>query len=166
MSRRLRRLPTKHELGVWRGYIETAEAVRSKLADQLQVDFGLSSGDYQVLLTLSEAPGNRLRSTELAAKMGWEKSRLSHHLSRMERRNLVSRQECADDNRGAWIVHTREGEQAFQNSTVPHLMAIREYFVEALSPDEIDQMDALTRKLRTKLNDANGGWKNRSLDAP
>jgi DNA-binding MarR family transcriptional regulator len=156
MTRKQRRLPTKQELGVWRDYIETAEALRSKLADQLQANFGLSSGDYQVLLTLSEAPDNRLRSTELAVKMGWEKSRLSHHLSRMERRNLISRQDCADDNRGAWIVHTKEGEQAFQNSTVPHLMAIREIFVEALSPEEISQMDALTRKLRSKLDEANG----------
>ncbi|HEV7292285.1 MAG TPA: MarR family transcriptional regulator [Devosia sp.] len=166
MTRRQRRLPTKHELGVWRGYIETAEAVRSKLADRLQADFGLSSGDYQVLVTLSEAPDNRLRSTELAFKMGWEKSRLSHHLSRMERRNLVSRQDCADDNRGAWIVHTREGEQAFQNSTVPHLMAIREIFVEALSPEEIDQIDALTRKLRSKLEGTNSGSRTRPSDAP
>jgi DNA-binding MarR family transcriptional regulator len=151
MIERPRRLPTKQELEIWRGYIETAEAIRSKLADRLQADFGLSSGDYQVLLTLSEAPDHQLRSSELAAKMGWEKSRLSHHLSRMERRNLVFRAECADDNRGAWIVHTKAGEQAFRNSTVPHLTAIRELFVDALSPEEIDQMGALTRKLRKKL---------------
>lgn len=149
--RRQRRLPTKHELEVWRGYIETAEAMRSAMADRLQTEFGLSSGDYQVLLTLSEAPDNRLRSSELASKMGWEKSRLSHHLSRMERRNLVLRQACTDDNRGAWIVHTSEGEQAFRNSTVPHLTAIRQLFVDALSSEEIDQMEALTSKLRHKL---------------
>jgi DNA-binding MarR family transcriptional regulator len=159
-------VPTKHELEVWRSYIETVEAIRFNLADQLQTKFGLSSGDYQVLLTLSEAPDNRLRSSELAAKMGWEKSRLSHHLSRMERRYLIFRQECADDNRGAFIVHTKEGDQAFRNSALPHLMAIRELFVDALSPEEIDQMDALTKKLRRNFNEAVGRSETRSRDAP
>lgn len=152
MSRGHRRLPSKHELRVWRDYIETAEAIRSRLAARLQRDFDLSSGDYQVLLTLSEATDNRLRSSDLAAKMGWERSRLSHHLSRMERRNLLYREECADDSRGAWVSHTKEGEQAFRSSTVPHLQAIREFFVDALSPEEIDQMHELTSKLRKNLD--------------
>ena len=34
-----------------------------------------------------------MRSSELAAHIGWERSRLSHHLGRMERRDLIRRQD-------------------------------------------------------------------------
>src|SRR3981189_3405483 len=83
-----RRLPTRGELRTWREFIETIEALRTVLAARLHSDTGLSPGDYAVLLTLSEADGGRIRSSELAARIGWERSRLSHHLGRMERRQL------------------------------------------------------------------------------
>src|SRR2546430_1705026 len=81
-----RQLPTREQLEVWREFIETAEALRSELASRLQGESTLSLGDYAVLLALSEAPGGRKRSSDLAAHIGWERSRLSHHLGRMERR--------------------------------------------------------------------------------
>src|SRR3954453_9069368 len=98
-----RRLPTHDELRIWREYIETADALRSALGARLQRDSGLSSRDHTVLLALSEGDGHRLRSSALAAQMGWERSRLSHHLGRMERRGLIAREDCPTDNRGAEV---------------------------------------------------------------
>ena len=63
-----RRLPTAEELRIWRDFIETAETLRARLSTRLQQESALSSGDYQVLLALAEAPGRRLRSSELAAE--------------------------------------------------------------------------------------------------
>jgi len=96
-----RQLPQTGELQVWREFIETFEALRSGVASRLLAETSLSAGDYPVLLALSEAPGERLRSSELAAEISWERSRLSHHLGRMERRGLIRREECATDSRGA-----------------------------------------------------------------
>src|SRR5690625_4337266 len=138
-NRRPRRLPRKAELEVWREYLETAEAVRSRLASHLQSEASLSMGDYQVLLALSEADGNRLRSSELAARIDWERSRLSHHLGRMEKRGLIQRQPCPDDSRGAEVVITVEGSQAFRRASIPHLEAVRELFIDALSAEELEQ---------------------------
>src|SRR4051812_36367239 len=90
-------LPTAEELAVWREFIETAETLRTRLTSRLQSESALSPGDYAVLLALSEADGHRLRSSELAAGIGWERSRLSHHLARMERRGLIRREDCATD---------------------------------------------------------------------
>src|ERR1700730_6226475 len=84
-----RRLPTRGELRTWREFIETTEALRTVLAARLHSDTGLSPGDYAVLLTLSEAVGARTRPSDLAGPIGWEPSRLSHHLGRMERRQLI-----------------------------------------------------------------------------
>jgi DNA-binding MarR family transcriptional regulator len=149
--RRGRQLPTAQELRVWREFIETAEALRSELTSRLQSESSLSSGDYAVLLALSEARERRMRSSELAAHIDWERSRLSHHLGRMERRGLVRREECATDSRGADIVLTAAGAEAFRGATVPHLRAVRELFVDALTPDQLAAAGEVAATLRARL---------------
>jgi hypothetical protein len=85
-SSKPRRRLTEEELRIWRDYIETADKLRSELARRLQQESALSPGDYAVMLALSEAENRRMRSSELATAVGWERSRLSHHLGRMEKR--------------------------------------------------------------------------------
>jgi DNA-binding MarR family transcriptional regulator len=153
MSITTRRLPTRDELRIWREYIETADALRSALGARLQSDSGLSSGDYTVLLALSEADGRQLRSSALAAQIGWERSRLSHHLGRMERRGLIAREDCPTDNRGAEIVLTAAGATVFEDSNGPHLRAIREVFVDALTPEQLAAAGEVASALRVHLTD-------------
>ncbi|GIH24815.1 MarR family transcriptional regulator [Acrocarpospora phusangensis] len=152
MTQRRNQLPTREELRVWRDFIETTEALRAELASRLQSESSMSPGDYAVMLALSEAEGRRLRSSELAASIGWERSRLSHHLGRMERRGLVRRENCTTDNRGAEILLTTEGADAFRRTSIPHLRAIREFFVDALSPDQITAAGDLAATLRNHLD--------------
>ncbi|GAA2914368.1 MarR family transcriptional regulator [Actinoplanes cyaneus] len=149
-----RKLPTRDELRVWRDFVETTEALRGSLAGRLQGDTGLSTGDYTVLLALSEADGGRLRSSDLAVRIGWERSRLSHHLGRMERRGLIRREECATDSRGAEVVLTPEGNDAFRAATVPHLRAVRELFVDALTPAQLAAAGEIAAALREHLGRA------------
>lgn len=151
-----RQLPTRAELDVWRDFIETAEALRSELGARLQAESSVSTADYAVLLALSEAPGRRMRSSELAAQIGWERSRLSHHLGRMEPRGLIRREECASDNRGAEIVLTSTGADTFHGATVPHLRAVRELFVDALTPDQLAAAGELAAALRARLDSLRG----------
>ena len=151
-----RQLPSREELRVWRDFIETAEALRSELGTRLQAESSVSTADYTVLLALSEAPGRRLRSSELATQIGWARSRLSHHLARMEPRGLIRREECATDNRGAEIVLTPTGAETFRGSTVPHLRAVRELFVDALTPDQLTAAGDLAAALRARLDAVRG----------
>lgn len=148
---RTRKLPTRDELRVWREFLESGETLRSLISARLHSDTGLSPADYSVLLALSEAPGNRARSSDLAAGIGWERSRLSHHLARMERRDLIRREECATDNRGAEIVLAPAGRSAFHAATVPHLTAVRELFVDALTPEQLAAAGEIAAALRSHL---------------
>lgn len=150
-ARRGRRLPTTEQLRIWRDFIETTEQLRAELTSRLQSESDLSPGDYAVLLALSEAPAGRLRSSELATEVGWQRSRLSHHLGRMERRGLIRREECATDSRGAEIVLTTPGAQSFREATYPHLRAVRELFVDALTPAQITAAGEITEALRAQL---------------
>ena len=77
--------------------------IDAQLNRQLLRETDLSQADYAVLVNLSEAPEGRLRGFALAQGMQWEKSRLSHHLTRMERRGLIERQGCPTDGRGAFV---------------------------------------------------------------
>lgn len=149
-----RRSPTVDELQTWRAFIETTDELRAVLAARLQSESGLSSGDYSVLLALSEADHRRMRSSELAAHIGWERSRLSHHLGRMERRELIRREECATDNRGAEITATPAGIEAFRGASAPHLHAIRELFVDALTPAQLTAAGDIADALRARLEAA------------
>lgn len=157
MAQARRALPTKDQLRIWRDYIETAEALRSLLGARLQSESGVSSADYAVLLALGEADGRRLRSSELAEHIGWDRSRLSHHLGRMEKRGLIQRDVCPDDSRGAEISLTEAGQDAFRSSSVPHLRTVREVFIDAFDREQLSQIDALTTVLRAHL-----GWEPRN----
>src|SRR5580692_7121430 len=99
---------TAAELAIWRALIDTTAELRRILGAKLQQEAGLSAADYQVLLALHEADGTRLRSSELATIIDWERSRLSHHLGRMERRGLIRRDDCATDSRGAEVSLTQD----------------------------------------------------------
>jgi DNA-binding MarR family transcriptional regulator len=139
-------------LRIWREFIETVEALSWRLAVRLQSESSLSPGDYQVLLALSEAEGRRLRPSELAAVIGWERSRLSHHLGRMEKRGLVSRDPCAADGRGAEVVLAGHGSDCFRRATIPHLRAVRELFIDALSPEQLAAADDVASTLHRHLD--------------
>lgn len=149
---RRRKLPTREELRVWREFLETGEMLRAVIATRLLTDTGLSPADYAVLLALSEAAGNRSRSSDLAATVGWERSRLSHHLNRMERRDLIRREDCPTDNRGAEVVLAPAGRAAFHAATVPHLTAVRELFVDALTPEQLVAAEGIATALRSHLS--------------
>ncbi|MBB5083976.1 MarR family winged helix-turn-helix transcriptional regulator [Nonomuraea endophytica] len=148
---RKRSLPTADELRVWREYIETAEALRAVISARLQSDSALSPGDYAVLLALSEAEGHRMRSSDLAAHINWERSRLSHHLGRMERRGLIGREDCVTDSRGAEVVLAAAGAEVFRGATVPHLRAVRELFVDALTAEQLDAAGQVAAALRAHV---------------
>ena len=139
------------ELAVWRSLLDTTTELRRRMATQLADDSKLSPGDYAVLLALSEAEGRRLRSSDLAASMDWERSRLSHHLARMEKRGLIAREDCTTDNRGAEVLMTPAGAEAFAGATLPHLRAIKRHFADALTPSQIDALGDALRAINEHL---------------
>jgi len=150
-----RRSPTAQDLRVWRDFVETGDQLRALLAARLQSESELSTGDYAVLLALSEADGKRLRSSELADHVSWERSRLSHHLGRMESRGLVAREKCATDNRGSDIVLTDLGANQFRRASSPHLRAVQELFIDALDLDLLEKVDEVTQALSRHLDAIN-----------
>src|SRR5207245_10834872 len=100
----------------WQGLLHINQDLFAVLEQELARDSGLSGADYRVLHPLSVAPGGLLRARDLGSEIGWDRSRLSHHLARMERRGLVARAECAEDARGLMVRLTKAGRRASEEA--------------------------------------------------
>src|SRR3989441_4050719 len=146
-----RRRMTSAELATWRSLVDTTAELRRVLGAELQ-ETTLSPADYQVLLALTEAKGKRMRSSELARTIDWERSRLSHHLGRMEGRQLIRRDGCATDSRGAEISLAAEGARVFRRATTPHMRSIKRHFADALTPEQFAALADILRSLQHHLH--------------
>lgn len=127
----------EEEARAWRGYLRMNTVLLAELNRDLQRDSGLSGADYDVLVILSEDPSQRLRLRDLGAQLLWEKSRLSHHITRMESRGLVRRAECSSDARGAFVVMTDQGRRAIEAAAPLHVANVRRHFFDQLSPAQV-----------------------------
>ncbi|MDQ1397558.1 MAG: hypothetical protein QOG64_2817 [Acidimicrobiaceae bacterium] len=121
------------------------------LEQQLARDSGLSGPDYKVLHPLSEAPGGLLRARELATEIGWDRSRLSHHISRMEKRGLVIREECAEDGRGLMVRLTDAGRKAIDGAAPRHVANVQRCFFDLLSKEELETLARVFDRVLEKV---------------
>jgi DNA-binding MarR family transcriptional regulator len=142
---------TPAEDRAWRGYRRMRTLLDLRLARDLAAESGLSETDYDVLSTLSEAPGDRWRASELAARLLWSSSRLAHHVGRMERRGLVARAAVDSDGRGAEVVLTARGRQVLEEAAPGHLESVRRHLVDLLTPTEVDTLAAIAAKVVRNL---------------
>jgi DNA-binding MarR family transcriptional regulator len=124
----------------WRGYMRMRTLLHAQILRDLARDADLSGPDYDVLSNLSEADGRRSRLGDLAARMAWSSSRLSHHITRMEQRGLVTREDCASDGRGAFVVLTDAGFRAIEAAAPGHVASVRRYFVDPLTREQLEAL--------------------------
>jgi DNA-binding MarR family transcriptional regulator len=140
------------EQRAWRSYLQMHGQLLARLNRQLQADSSLSLADYEVLVMLTEVPDGRLRPFELQRGLQWEQSRLSHQLTRMQRRGLVSREGCTDDGRGAFIVLTDAGRRAIETAAPGHVDAVRRLFFDGLTRDQITMLRQLSTQMLARLD--------------
>jgi DNA-binding MarR family transcriptional regulator len=123
------------EQAAWRSFVEMRHLLERHLVRHLQREFGLSDSDFEILVNLSEAPSFRMRAFELGEATQWEKSRMSHHLSRMEKRGLIRRE--SSDARYPDVVLTEEGLGAIEASAPANAARVRELFIDVLGPERL-----------------------------
>ena len=138
---------TTAELEVWDSFCSMRRTLDRALDLQLKRDSRISASEYEVLLGLLAAPGAQLRVTDIAARIGWENSRVSHLVARMEKRSLLNRTDCESDARGSWIGLTADGHGAVLGAMRGHVSAIRRYFFDVLQPDEADRLTDLSGRI-------------------
>ncbi|MEO6989548.1 MAG: MarR family transcriptional regulator [Aquihabitans sp.] len=124
------------EQQAWRSFVNGARRLLGQLDAELKVS-GISHDDYGVLVLLSEAPDDRLRMSDLADGVVESRSRLSHHISRLEKRGLVVREACPEDGRGSWAVLTTEGRALMERVAPHHVAGVRRWFLDQISAEQL-----------------------------
>lgn len=139
------------EQALWRRWIALRTDLNVHLNRALQEHADLSLSDYEVMVMLSDADCDCLRVSELARRMKWERSRLSHHVSRMEKRGLVTRTTTATDSRGADVRLTAAGRAALESAAPGHVRDVRAVFFDGMTPEELAVLDAFTTRMMSRL---------------
>ena len=147
---RPQRLDERQRL-MWKAYRDLYQELSTVMEDQLLRDAGLSGSEYAVLVELSHSPDGVLRARELGSELGWDRSRLSHLVGRMEKRRLVAREECEEDARGSMVRLTDAGRATVDGVAPEHSEAIRRYFFNALSNEELETFTTVIDRLRDNL---------------
>ncbi|WP_428965718.1 MarR family winged helix-turn-helix transcriptional regulator [Micromonospora fluostatini] len=142
---------TAREQRAWEGYRRMQGLLASHLNRHLLSETGLSDADVVILDALLAAPDHRLRSLALRCEVQWEKSRLSHHLARMQQRGLVSREECPEDSRGAVVRLTDTGRAAVTAAAGYRVAAIRSYLLDLLTPEQVDTLGDISEAVLARL---------------
>jgi DNA-binding MarR family transcriptional regulator len=130
---------TDEEQQAWRATVQLSQLLMRQLDRDLTAH-GLNSRDYEILVELSEAPDHRLRMTDLADATSQSRSRLSHQITRMEKRGLVRRDDCEGDKRGTFAVLTKAGFGAIESVAPYHVENVRRHYIDRLTAQQQEEI--------------------------
>ena len=131
---------TADQLAAWRGFMKLLRRLPAALEWQLQRDSQLSFTEYHVLAILSDQSGRRMRMSELAVMVDSELSRLSHMVSRLEKRGFLCREPDPGNGRYTHAILTDAGYAYLEGAAPGHVRRVRELFIDALGPEELQTL--------------------------
>lgn len=135
------------ELGAWRGLLRVHARLMREMDAEMRERHGISLSGYEVLMILGEAPGRRLRVSELSAATLLSVSGISRLVDRLARAGLVAKEACEDDGRGAEVVLTPMGRGRLRAARASHLADVRRRFLERFTDAELEGMAGYWRRL-------------------
>lgn len=130
---------TEEQQDVWRAFLAAIAVIDDRLDEALR-PYGLDLGEYEILVKLSEAEGRRLRMSDLADAVRQSRSRLTHTVARMEKKDLIRRESCPDDRRGVIAALTHKGFQLLDTAAPVHVQSVRSTFVDVVSARDFEAL--------------------------
>lgn len=142
---------TDDEQETWRALIVLVQGLESSLDRQLQRDAGMPHAYYGILVMLSEAEEGTLRMSELARRLRFSQSRLTHAVSAMARQGWVRRERCPTDGRGFNAVLEPSGRAALAAAAPGHVAEVRRLVFDRLDVDAQHRLRDACQTLLTGL---------------
>ena len=137
----------------WAAYQRMRVRLTERINRELAQKASLSEADFEILSALLESPDEPVRALALRCGLEWEKSRLSHQLRRMEERDLITRQECPEDNRSSVIRVTEAGRKLADEAKVYYEQAVRQYVVDALTAEQLQALGTIAELITHQLEE-------------
>ncbi|AZB41519.1 MarR family transcriptional regulator [Bacillus sp. FJAT-42376] len=138
---------SQEEMNIWHMWKGSYQSIFGRVVKDLTDQTGLSEGDFGILDRLDQFGNGELRQQELADSMTWDKSRLSHHLTRMEKRGLV-RRKPSDSDRGVQVIITEAGKTALNEARPVVSEAIREHFLSLLTEEDVESIGRIGERVK------------------
>lgn len=145
-----------HQQRVWRLWLDVTNSLPVLLNHELAHDSELSLQDFEVLVQLSEADEHSMRVVAMADSMHWERSRLSHQLTRMEKRGLLHRESCCTDGRGQVVRLSDQGWDAVVAAAPGHADLVRRVVFGGLNMDHLDELERILNHIRESVEEERG----------
>ncbi|MCW7947033.1 MarR family transcriptional regulator [Streptomyces hygroscopicus] len=139
------------ELRAWRSYLAASWLLEDAVDRQLQQEAGMPHLYYSVLANLSDAPGHRMRMTDLAESLKITRSRLTYAVTRLEKDGTVRREGCPTDKRGSMAVLTDEGMALLERTAPGHVETVRASVFDHLTTEEVAQLEAICNRITQAL---------------
>jgi DNA-binding MarR family transcriptional regulator len=139
----------------WRAFLVGTTLLMDRLDRELREQHRLSLPEYEILVRLAEAEGNRLRMAMLADSVSHSRSRVTHTVSRMESAGLVARDACISDGRGVEAVLTDQGRAALETAAPTHVAGVRRLLVDLVDAEDFEAVGRVFDKVADRLIDAN-----------
>lgn len=136
----------------WRAFMRLHLKLSARLAADLQSHSGLSPADFEVLVALTDVSEGRVRFQDLAKEIDWEQSRLSHQIRRMTKRDLVAREECEEDGRGAYVAISAHGRAVIESAAPKHVATVRRLVLDGLTPEEFAELGRLSAMVTKQID--------------
>lgn len=138
----------------WRAWIAATTLLDGRLGRELSDAHGITMADYEILVRLSEADNHWMHMSELAERVLSSRSRLSHQIDRMQKAGLVCRESCPHDKRGQHAQLTEHGWAVLKAAAPDHVQSVRQYVVDAMTPEEFEVLGRACTKIVTALDEA------------
>jgi DNA-binding MarR family transcriptional regulator len=139
----------RSEYEAWNSMLVVTQAVLRELDAALRAEAGLSVTEFDVLITLWNAPERRLGMTDLAERVLLSPSGLTHLVTRMERDGLVVREGDPEDGRKFRTVLTDAGEDRLRAARRTHNAVLRSVLLGHLGPKDRRALADIGRRLAT-----------------
>ena len=136
----------------WRSFVTTLPDLNAAFEADL-APHGITMGDYEVLVFLSEAPHNRLRMCDLAAALRLSPSGLTRRLDGMVKAGWVERASCSSDRRVMYAHLTASGRTKMEITSADHVQSVRRHFIAPLGPTGVQQLSSLFLAIREHLHE-------------
>ncbi len=133
---------TPSEMSAWRAFIQVTGNLSAALERDLAV-LGSTLGDYQVLVYLSEAPGDSMRMCDLADALQLSPSGLTRRLDGLVKAGLVVRNPSASDGRVMMAVLTSEGRGQLTAMAPGHVDSVRRRIFDHLDDAQVSAMESI-----------------------
>jgi DNA-binding MarR family transcriptional regulator len=139
----------------WRAYLVGTTLLMDRLDRELREQHRISLPEYEILVRLAEADGNRMRMATLADSVSHSRSRVTHTVTRMETAGLVVRDACLSDGRGVEAVLTDQGREALENAAPTHVAGVRRFLVDLVDEEDFEAVGRVFDAVADRLIEAN-----------